>query len=733
MSVEYDVFLDESGRFDEKVGDKNTSSLVGGFFSLRGALSKDEAYSILEDANKQIGIKWDRNSDHHACDHIAKDKLHAFVRHLLESLIKKGGRPLIFENKEKVHVVDPDKTYLNLMAEGIARLFEKEKRDNDSLSLDIYPEMKMAAEHNYNQDLRKEEYMPRLQESIMMVVMRQGLLSITDLNWKVIIGRKKDPRIMICDVICHAWYSQKHSSIDPIEKSIAKKLIQGSGYVFSFSEHGITAKVESLINEKSFGSAIMSICVSMLEIAESEKAQDTHFNHIREIMKRLTINITGQLSILPSHERDRHFDYLVESLNYYANEIRSLQPAIKMCDYILDKIVFELERSLPSTELYSLTVLKAKIYKVLIDAYNHQGNTVDASKIIYKVDKAIQEIAKRFDSNLFLYFEIIFRKCVFMHNNFDFFGAVELMNELENKVEQARQGFFINQQINGKTKSDLIGKVYGNRLQSYCFLGRTDPKYYQKAREDSDKALEEFELFDDLSRHYLYRCHIESDDGKLENAISYLAMGINVDSEGKDINVLIEDIAGALIGINQMPGLDFALAHFVRIMHRAQELGQYALANQMHGLWQDYDQAIQVRLKGRPYHPVEILYWKLGSFHLMRGNVDEGLVEHQKALDICMLKNKNYTLRAIGMGILFEQAALLMKAGARVEIVKKALQSAESAYDEIFQKDNLPESYLSFFNDWKSTVGLIDISSGSRADIEILANELESLSYKIPF
>ncbi|WP_449241540.1 hypothetical protein [Desulfoscipio gibsoniae] len=78
------------------------------------------------------------------------------------------------------------------------------------------------------------------------------------------------------------------------------------------------------------------------------------------------------------------------------------------------------------------------------------------------------------------------------------------------------------------------------------FKGRLNPAYYRLARNESDAALEEFTGFNDRSRHYMYRCHIETDAGNFKEALYYLSRGINKKQQDLDLPAIAAILAGDL-------------------------------------------------------------------------------------------------------------------------------------------------------------------------------------------
>src|SRR5690625_45959 len=105
MSMQLELWLDESGDFESDDQEHLNPSLVGGVLVERGAITEEIAREMIGKDfvhyNKEPGTK---NIE------------------LLKKIKALNDHFVVFENKERLKIIDSDTTYLNVLAEGIIRL-----------------------------------------------------------------------------------------------------------------------------------------------------------------------------------------------------------------------------------------------------------------------------------------------------------------------------------------------------------------------------------------------------------------------------------------------------------------------------------------------------------------------------------------------------------------------------------------------------------------------------------
>src|SRR5690554_3580517 len=98
----FELWLDESGDFERDSLGKDSPSLVGGVLVPQNTLDERKAQRILD--GKPIHSTEIRGSEY-------GEK----ALPVLQKIVDSGASLVIFENKERLEIVDGDTTYLNIL------------------------------------------------------------------------------------------------------------------------------------------------------------------------------------------------------------------------------------------------------------------------------------------------------------------------------------------------------------------------------------------------------------------------------------------------------------------------------------------------------------------------------------------------------------------------------------------------------------------------------------------
>ena len=161
--IRFELYIDESGSFEDAASSDfhpKEASLVGGILVDAGYLSESKVESLLP---QHI----------HSCEQDSKGREICLAA--LETVKSEGARFVIFENKERISIINGDTTYLNIISEGLVRLLS-------DLALE-YPEQEMSVDVTVA--LRKnvsagrgiistQEYRKRLEEKLLLAAHREN-------------------------------------------------------------------------------------------------------------------------------------------------------------------------------------------------------------------------------------------------------------------------------------------------------------------------------------------------------------------------------------------------------------------------------------------------------------------------------------------------------------------------------------------------------------------------------
>jgi len=723
--VDFDLFLDESGLFNDIASRDRRSSLVGGLLTPGGTLTEDQAKNILLTACQASGINWSGRVTLHA-NELPRDKFPIMALSVARQLTARHIKIFIIENTERLQIVDPDITYLNMLAEGITQLFSTLNARHEQISLSIEAAIRMIEDKKHPDsltDIKSEEYTTRLQERLHWAWLRRGITDGSS-KWHMnnfIIGSARDEnRLMLADVLCHAWFCRntKFSGDQRIE---LQTLLDEHGYVYTVLEHGTISAIERLMAAGDLSEAFYEICTSLL--------QEQRFNNrnTTEKLYKILPQLVERLVELPADGRNYHLNTIKGRINYIISVDKQYDHALFLLHLLNTHLLRPLKDS-PAAALEGnlINLMKLEISLAVLAIANHRGCISRAEQLIHEIKQIIPRLAGQWE-NFQHIMEFLFYESVHLNNCYDFDKTIKLMDTLENFYNDTIELYpaALPNVFPETIKSDLKGKILGNRLQAYMFKGRLDPAYYRPARSESNAALEEFTGFNNRSRHYMYRCHIETDAGSLTEALHYLSRGMNKKEQMLDL----PEIATALAG-DKNREYDFGLMHYARLMAAAANAGHRDLADTMEQAWQknalDNHPVLQGDFKD---HPVEIITWKKGSYYLATGSIKAGLGWHDCSLEICFNDKDNLTLQTIGLGVLAEQAGHLAVAGDKYrKEYKNAVKEALNKHREIFSQPGLPQAMVDYFTDWPPVLeqALHHREEGTTA-------ALLNLAHRVPF
>ncbi|WP_066635985.1 hypothetical protein [Desulfolucanica intricata] len=723
MTLYFDFFLDESGDFADMYSGEKRNSLVGGVLAPAGLLTSGLAKTIFDRAFDEVNLprqKWVHMTD------MPADKAGPFVLSVFNQLRENNLQPVLIENNERVLIVDPDVTFLNIAAEGITRLFEHLGAAGKKVSINVLAARRVADDKKYpgyKRVLTREEYSSRLNERLHWSWVRKGLMHGHS-SWRVssfnIGSAREDEKLMLADVVCNAWYN-RNSEKRAFPEQREQLEEQVGAFYFTVLEHGSTGAVSRLMGEGAIGEAIFEILTTLLSLGEQG-----HQEILGKKLKNLLQDCLCRLAGMSSYGRAHQLATLRERFYYLVHVERDLQRGLLLLGLVQELVIPPLKEQLPESERTAIDALEFELRVVNLAIATHRGNLTMAEEQVQQIRGLLPAMASRWE-NLNAISEFFLREAVHLTNSYNFEGTIKLMDVMHKFIEETIELFpaALPQVFGENLRSDFKGKVLGCRLQAYTMLGRSNPDNYHSARADSELAIAEFEKFEDLARQYLYRCQIETDCGNYAGALDWLAKSLDLRPK-TEIKVIAESIAADPGGQKV-----FSLMHYSRLMARAALSGEGKLAGFLYKGW------TECHLENHSFlasvsseHPAEIIFWKWGSYLLTEGSVKAGLEKHTRSLKICFASQENDTLYTIGLGILAEQAAILAQSGTKYKKeYKSALRQLRDRLNKLLSKERLPNSLKSYFNHWPAAVeGLI-----SNPDPDQVARQGGQLAHSVPY
>lgn len=713
----FELWLDESGNFSKEKEKSGAPSIVGGIL-VPGKNDNDKWTSELVKKTREsykIIEKYIHGTE------LRGTKYGEMAVSLLAESIEHGARLVVFENKERIDIVNSDMTYLNILAEGIIQLFQTLASEYDAIELSILAANRVKVD---GMDERKEtillkhrEYKERLEEKIALGLARRTLLNQSNWKWTFQLdSAKNNPGLMIADVVCHSWFVQDGNKFTEGTRNVLRNLYQPA-FLFSVFEQATEGAIRRLFAAGLIGDALFHWLDAKAAISFSKQNQ-TEFDspyYLQLITKKLAAipefaqatqlsTVENQLLTLISIERE--FDRAKQMLELLQAEV---VPAFKENGINANRFLF-------------------KVYMSLLEIANHRGNVILGSQQITKIRSILEQLAGRWETiDDVLDFMVL--EGVHHMNNYDFHGAIHVMNQIQKFIDTSLEFLSISlledlSIISDDMKSTIKGKVLGTRLQARLFLIRSDRQQLELSRLDSNEALEEFTAQSDVNRQYQYRSQIESEAGEPVLALEWLGKAFNVDYTSTD---RLKDVVTNIRDANYINSI-FGSMHFWNALVSAFRSDRLELAEQMYQEWVKSGIEQSLLNEVLTEHPFEIILWKQAYYLAKTNRVKAAIEKYDQACHICTFANDRYTLRSIGLGILAEKDSVLLVSGKKyVQDAKKTLQLLRKNYQE-FMYEPLPDGIRNYFKQWEDTLSILDSLSE-----EEQSKALYKLSRSIPY
>ncbi len=665
------LYLDESGNFEADASMRDNPSLVGGYLTYDKALTIEEARKICE--GRQI----------HCCE-MTSLEFASMALSILTNMKSQGCSFVVFENKERLEIVDGDTTYLNIISEGVVQLMQLLKSRFGSIEFNLIIAQRVAVnrpDYKYRPEgyyISWAEYTKRLQEKI-IIGASKTTSEFNIKNWNVeFCDARTDYRLMLSDVVCHSRF-RINKKFNDIQKE-KLSLIFKEDFIFSVYPSELETTIRKSLVKGNIGEAIFELLVT------DNKSIDTKY--LNEIQKALhSVNESS---------RDIQYKMLfsrIINLLHAGNELVLVQSIVdRFRKYFLKEARYK--DLIPASFKMDIGLLSLTIA-------THEGAIMKANNEIEFCMKMLPFLVRRWES-VDYYFIFKIRYAVHLINSYDMKRCISEMNQLESVINNTFELFPLADGFGDlckDIKSDVKGKVFGNRLQARLNLMKTDSTQYELAVIDSDSAMKEFSRFSDLKRQYQYRSRIEYEAGGYKSALKWLNKSIISNDSSDNLEIIISNT----ISGDKMEAA-FTLMHFANIMLLSKEANDNQVFTKIHTAWKRNNVDEYLKRTFSEIHPYEIIYWKIGKLDYMTGNHSAGEEKINIALKLCNKSKDNLTLKAISLGILADKVFLLSSINSNRQSNLVATISTLCSEYESFMRLELPESMQDHFSIWEKQI-----------------------------
>lgn len=633
----FDLFLDESGCFeDERVDTSRPTevSLVGGLLIDHGLLTDELIRELLP---QRI----------HCCEQYKKSYLDA-----LQKVLEHGGRLVVFENRERLKVVNGDTTYLNIVSEGLVKLLRDLSNENNE---GVETRIVIATRKAMNASkgiITASAYRQRLEEKIMMAL---GRNHVNGCEYKLEFQDARYYRQLdFADIICNTWLTRKRSrKFTPEEQQRISKIYEGQ-LIYPVFEDAMTVYLKQLMLERHYGEAIYQVCTLKKLIG---------FTEIRNQLIKVFLQADyfeqktwlSQMSLLISQYNKLKFynDGIMVAENYkrYFLEILAAQA---FPEKILSFWQFD-------TDYYLLTM------------YDHIGNAAKCQEYLTKCKQNIDCINRSWE-HIDYYFGFSIRELNVLMGRYAFEEVLARSEKLIEIFTEARDLFSLIKTYNGTEqdlRSELLGKTYGVRIEAMINLLHKQPQLFDEALRLSDLALAEFDDPRDISRQYQWRCLLMATARKPDEAYQALLQALDIPDTADAPRIFIETTYS-----KRASDRDFLLWHYTNVMLLLKEIGDPREANLAKALIPDSRFPEDVNNENKKGHPWNLVLWNMARYARAAGNQSVYRKLYKRAMDITRENKVAVTMMTFSLSMSADRLLWCMKQ-------EKDLVSAENEFSTV--------------------------------------------------
>lgn len=530
----YYLYLDESGNFGENREDGNTPpSLVGGVFFDSKVRKRADPQTILTQIARDPdflaasgGIALEVN---HCADLPAEVKIPARLR-VIEWCAEQGMSFVFF--RSGAHIVDPTKTYLNLLVEGLVQfLAHLSCQGSAKLTVVIGRRVDTVASRQnvgaggpVTQIIEAKEYQNRMEERVAIAKARYLFDAANQISYEITFDSdKSNPFLVLSDYVCSCrhtmdfsgqsnrctWNAYQEPAADGRSyRAVLEELFRTRGSEYGFLEDQFQQDVRRNLSSRAWGSALflaLSQGMPKQELAKELQAAFQRFDgQDQRTQMAMFFNLTGNLL----HAR---------------NGLGSEDAICLLEAYLtfLDGLPIGLE------SLRSFCQVNARLY--LSTAYTHCGRSGQANAQLDRCETALPELLSQ-PENLELYYILRNRQAIVRQDCYRYDKALELLEEAVSvaELQQESQGnlFGLLGYSVERQPSEQHAKLLGSLALTYQYMLPSHPELSEKARDAASRAIGAMRLPQDQQRHYMTLAEIELCGGQLDEAHRHFCMGL---------------------------------------------------------------------------------------------------------------------------------------------------------------------------------------------------------------
>ena len=693
---DYYLYLDESGSF-EAPGTPNTGrpSIVAGYLTEK-AMSESEALSLfrkVQESDKTyapISINpFHGMEEHHRC-------VYTFIGDMLRAMVERGMKIVVFGEGRHHYIVNSDRTYLNILADGVVKLaMELLAQTDDEVKLHLLyawrKEMSGSGLGNSHQLIDKKEYARRIDERIelgrgrLSQVNRKRLQPIEPQGGDA----RKLHRLMLADLICTGLRGGRQK----LDTATRAYLAEQKNRIFVIEDDAME-QVRRLFIENRIADAIYSWYL-IYEEGRSE-ADCKKFHDL----------LAANLKAMSEKGRKLQYDILMQTMGTLIELRQSVQakrlserlehdlfPFLQEIDCASDMFYFD-------KHFYDLT------------RHTHQGDTAASQREIELCNKILSQMPLPLES-AGICTDYRLREIEHLKNTYSSEEALSKLGELEADLTKILAILPYIHPLAKKREdrqSDRLGKVLSSKVQVYSLLLQQGAVYSKEWGKVSDRAFEQFSQEWDKRRHAQYRTALEYWRGEYEEARHFLARSVGLGEEVSFSELLQKMLEGS-VNI-------YGLMHYAKWMRLAFRDGD-ASAEEMFAAWKQA--GVEERLNERDgdhirseVYPGCIICWDIAAIEAQKGQYKDA--PFRATIQSMLKEKKNLTLYFMGLAAAADR--LTFVDGKNWEKDAKELRGIVN----LLKEEEMPETMRVLAEKWKD--GMERLSGLSREEKKSILKSL---------
>ena len=656
MAKKYELWLDESGNFEDKEAKriKENPSLIGG---------------ILVEKEVVDNIKFDEiisQKHNHATEMGYEEK----KKYLLETLekVKEDYRVKLFyiENPNYEYEKSNRQFYLRMMAEGLLQLMQVLNAENESVELDVIIAQRQDVTAKSNQRrINEKEYIYLIQKYIENKKKQNKILLHKKSRLSFYLDSAyRNPKLWLADYASHVRYRMNSKLFHDSKTRL--KLLFSDAYLFTINEVTTTSYINKLLSNNMVADAIYEAFTTTEKIDLNKE--------LKKICDRMQLTsyrlVKSQLK-----------QFAADIVSYTANE-----DDYEVSERLLKRINTEFipmlkEKGFPCENCQFHILIQ------LIDMFLREGDIIAARQMLEECKKVQRTFGNSLE-NVLSYYQVLEKEAILLIDEFRYEDADNLMGKACDSYQNIMKAIVTDSNLKDRfpdIKSEYFGDALCMKIYAEMFLQRKYPEKYAQLCEESDLALKQYpDSEGELERHRQYRSHIELEAGNYEEALQWLMKAKMYKNLSTEV-VGIRDFLYSVDTTEYMMGCQYYLMYYVLIMAEASRTGDL-IADTMYEVVCEYKEflkksgiilgnkkkekfeEIDIRkaillASGISYHPLEIIHWKWASYYYYQKKYMKALPYYESAYKICF-KYSNYdTMKITGLGVLAEMICCLLEMG----------------------------------------------------------------------